>query len=137
MSYIFVIHRSQSLCLLSTVCPVCAWFLSTPRLPVASYKNSFSMTEWRIRLEGSGQSSGTPFKDVCSALFHFCRFICALCGNKQTNKKKGRSALGCVSSAAKLLLNLFRNCQEFSCCVKKLILYLHVLASHYCLSNDI
>lgn len=38
--------------------------LSTPRLPVASYKNSFSMTEWRIRLEGNDQSSGTPFKDT-------------------------------------------------------------------------
>lgn len=29
--------------------------LSAPRLPVASYKNSFSMTEWRIRLEGNDQ----------------------------------------------------------------------------------
>lgn len=43
-------------------CATCAWFSSTPRLPVASYKNSFSMTEWRIRLEGSGLSSGTPFE---------------------------------------------------------------------------
>lgn len=72
------------------------------------------MTEWRIRLEGSGQSSGTPFKDVCP-------FICAPCVEK---KKKGLRALGRVASAAKLLLNLTRNCQEFSFCLKKLILYL-------------
>lgn len=77
-------------------CTVCAWFSSTPRLPVASYKNSFSMTEWRIRLEGSGQSSGTPFKDVCP-------FICAPC----VEKKKKRLEI-IVASAAKLQLNLIK-----------------------------
>lgn len=46
------------------MCTVCVCFMSTPRLPVASYKNNFSMTEWRIRVGGSGQSSGTPLKDV-------------------------------------------------------------------------
>lgn len=77
--YIFAIHRSKSLRSLSPC--ACAWFSSTPRLPVASYKNSFSMTEWRIRLEGSGQSSGTPFKDVCprSALL-LPLYLCPLCG---------------------------------------------------------
>lgn len=51
--------------------------LSTPRLPVASYKNSFSMTEWRIRLEGNDQSSGTPFKDT---LLPLPLDVCPLCG---------------------------------------------------------
>lgn len=92
------------------VCTVRLWFSTTPRLHVASYKkNSFSMTEWRIGLEGSGQSSGTPLKDVCPALLCSCPFICAPC----VEKKVVRRALGRVSSAAKLLLNLLRNCQEF------------------------
>lgn len=42
------------------------------------------MTEWRIRLEGSGQSSGTPFKDVCprSALL-LPLYLCPLCGKEK------------------------------------------------------
>lgn len=98
------------------VCTVHLWFLTTPRLHVASYKkkkrkkNSFSMTKWRIRLEGSGQSSGTPLKDVCPALLCSCLFICAPCMGK---KKVVWRALGRVSSAAKLQLNLLRNCQDF------------------------
>lgn len=80
---ISAICRSRSVCFLSPVCAICAWFSSTPRLPVASYKNSFSMTEWRIRLEGSGQSSGTPFKNVCPALIYFCSFISAPCVKKK------------------------------------------------------
>lgn len=49
--------------------PEHTWLLSTNRLPVASNKNNFSMTEWRIRLVGNGQLSGTPFRDICSFLF--------------------------------------------------------------------
>lgn len=107
---ISAICRSRSVCFLSPVCAICAWFSSTPRLPVASYKNSFSMTEWRIRLEGSGQSSGTPFKNVCPALIYFCSFISAPCVKKKKKKKK---VLDHVSSAAKPLLELLRNYKEF------------------------
>lgn len=67
--------------------------LSTPRLPVASYKNSFSMTEWRIRLEGNDQSSGTPFKDTLLPLH-------------PQRVPPVWSALGRVSSASQCLLNL-------------------------------
>lgn len=117
--YIFVIHGSQSLRFLRPVCAICAWFSSTPRLPVAPYKNSFSVTEWRIRLGGNGQSSGTPLKNVCPAPFYFCPFISAPCVETTVQR-----ALGHVSSAAKRLLNLVRYCQEFSRSAEKLILYL-------------
>lgn len=115
MCYIFVIHGSQSLRCLSPVCAICARFLSTPRLPVASYKNSFSMTEWRIRLEGSGQSSGTPFKDICprSVLLLPLYLWPPLCG-----KKKGSRAVCflCCQLSSEIVRNFF-----FRCCVK--ILY--------------
>lgn len=117
--YISVTQGSQSSCFLSPVCAICAWFSSTPRLPVAPYKNSYSVTEWRIRLGGNGQSSGTPLKNVCPAPFYFCPFISAPCVETTVQR-----ALGHVSSAARRRLNLVRYCQEFSCSVEKLILYL-------------
>lgn len=110
--------KGHSLRAFSALCAICAWFSSTPRLPVAPYKNSFSVTEWRIRLGGNGQSSGTPLKNVCPALFYFCPFISA---PVETTVQR---ALGHVSSAARQRLNLVRYCQEFSCSVEKLILYL-------------
>lgn len=83
-------------------CVTCAWFSSTPRLPVASYKNSFSMTEWRIRLEGSGQSSGTPFEKRLLRsvlLLHFISF-------PHVEIKTLQRTLGHVSSAAKANSNV-------------------------------
>lgn len=80
---------------------------------MASYKNSFSMTEWRIRLEGSGQSSGTPFKRrLLRSIRLLPLYLCPLCEGKKAGE---RWAL------FPLLLNVSRNYQEFSCCVKELI----------------
>lgn len=82
-----VLHRCHSqvvVIALSQPCVCCmCMVLVNPRLPVASYKNSFSMTEWRNRLEGSDQSSGTPFKDFCPAMFYFYPSICAPCVGKK------------------------------------------------------
>lgn len=72
-------------------CVTCAWFSSTPRLPVASYKNSFSMTEWRIRLEGSGQSSGTPFE---KCLLWSLLVLCFIYFPRVEKKKPSREQWG-------------------------------------------
>lgn len=80
---------------------------------MASYKNSFSMTEWRIRLEGSGQSSGTPFEKRLLWSVLLLRFISF--PHVETNLQR---AAGHVSSAAKpiskvLFLYIIIICQEF------------------------
>lgn len=103
-----ILTSERSLCCLSPLQH--ARFLSTPRLPVASYKNSFSMTEWRIRLEGSGRSSGTPFKDVCPALFCSAPLSVPPCVEKKRPK---------------LLLNLSRNYEE--CCSVFLLLLIQLI----------
>lgn len=69
MCYMFIHHSQVTQSLGPFGLVYIMRLLSTRRLPVASYKNNFSMTEWRIRLGGSGQSSGTPFTDLCPAPF--------------------------------------------------------------------
>lgn len=54
------------------------------------------MTEWRIRLEGSGQSSGTPFqKGLLRSVPLLPLYLFPSCG-----KKKVQRAVEHVSSAA-------------------------------------